>query len=87
VVWFLALYPLIPNTGHGWFAAVATGFAVTAWAAACSGLLLWFKKQQRYVLLFRALGLLVAVSLGVGIFAAAYEAREFISANSSYFGR
>jgi hypothetical protein len=87
VVWFLALYPLVPSTGRGWVAAAASGLAVTAWAATCIVALVWLERQQRFRLLFRAAGALLAVSLGVGVFGAAYEAREFITANASYFAR
>ena len=87
VGWFLALYPLVPHTRQGWLAAVASGLAVTVWAAVCSVILVWFERRPHHKLLHRMLGFIVAVSLGLGVFGAAFKAREFISANSSYFGR
>ena len=87
VCWFLALYPLIPSTPQGWFSAVASGLVVIAWAAICVVALQWLQRRQRYVLFFKGIGAIVAISLGLGVFCAAYEARDFLATNYSYFGR
>lgn len=87
VFWFLALYPLVPSTPRGWAAATAAGLAVTLWAAACIAALQWIQARHRHAWAFKAIGLVIALSLGLGVFAAAFQARAFISANASYFGR
>ena len=87
VCWLLALYPLVPSTARGWSAAIVSGLLAIAWAGACSAALLWLQKRRRHGLLFKAIGVMLALSLGAGIFAAAFEARAFLSANFSYFGR
>jgi len=86
VLWLLLLYPLLPVTSTGWIAALLSGAMVTGWVCACGFALIWLQAQQRYVLFFRAIGALVAVSLGGGVFLAVYFARDFVSTNFSYFG-
>ena len=85
--WVGWLYPLWPTTVVGWIAVFISGVAVVAWAAGCVVAILWLQRQREHVLLFKFVGVVVALSLGVGIFAAAFEARAFISGNFSYFGR
>jgi hypothetical protein len=81
------LYPLLPATDLGWFAVAGSGLVVMAWACICIVFILWLLRQQSLVLFFKSVGAVVALSLGVGAFAAAYGARAFFTAKLSYFGR
>jgi hypothetical protein len=84
-LWVLALYPLTPTTSTGWCAVLLAGFVVFLWVWGCLEMLLWLDRPRLYRAYYKALGYPVAVSLGVGVFAAAYIARDFIAHNFSYF--
>lgn len=86
-LWLAWLYPLVPTTSLGWLAVIGSGLAVIAWSGLCTVTLLWLQRQQRNVLLFKSIGVVVALSLGAGIFGAAYAAKDFSSKNFAYFGR
>jgi hypothetical protein len=86
-LWLGWLYPLLPTTVLGWVAAIGSGLLAIVWSGVRVAVLLWLQKQQHHVLLFKSIGVAVALSLGVGVFAGAYAAREFLSSNFSYFGR
>jgi hypothetical protein len=53
---------------------------------ACIETILWLQVQTRLVLIAKAAGVLVALSLGVGVFAAAYYGRQYVLGNFGYFG-
>jgi hypothetical protein len=87
LAWFGWLYPLIPVTLVGWVAAVVSGFFVGAWAVLCVAAILWLQRQTRFIWIARSAGIFVALSLGIGIFAAAYQVQSLLTENFSYFGR
>ena len=85
--WFGWLYPLVPKTSAGWLAGTAAGMFVGLWAMASIFLIKWLQQQPRFRVLCKAIGALVAVSLGVGFFWFALKGQAFIVANFTYFGR
>jgi hypothetical protein len=87
ISWFGWLYPLVPKTPVGWVVAVLSGVVVFFYGWACIEAIIWLQARRRLKILFNSIGALVALSLGCGVFAAAYWAREFVSGNFSYFGR
>ena len=87
LLWFGMLYPLVPKTGVGWLLGAAAGVCVGLWAAACALLIGWLQRQSRFPILCKAIGALIAVSLGVAIFWLALNGQPLIVANFSYFGR
>ena len=87
VLWFFALYPLTPSTSLGWCAALLSGVVVFLWVWGCVELLVWLERPRAHRAVFKALGYPVALSLGLGIFAVAFFARDFLAHNFSYFFR
>ncbi len=87
VLWFSWLYPLVPVTTVGWVAAVGSGLIVGVWAVLCISAVLWLRRQSQFVWVCKLAGILIAVSLGAGIFATAYFLQVFLTQNFSYFGR
>ena len=87
VLWFGALYPLLPKSLKGWVAATAAGLIVLLWAALCVAALKWLQRQDTHRWFYRGVGVVVAISLGVGILRAAIYSRHFIESNFSYFGK
>lgn len=87
LLWFGWLYPLVPKTFAGWLAGTGAGVFVGLWATVSALLIGWLQRQTRYRFLCRAIGAIVAVSLGAGIFWLALKGQAFIVANFSYFGR
>lgn len=87
LLWFGWMYPLVPITTLGWMVAVVSGILVGLCAALCVSIILWLQRQKKFVWLCRIAGVVVAVSLGLGIFTAAYSARDFFGQNLSYFGK
>jgi hypothetical protein len=85
VLWFLALYPLMPATLLGWGVAILAGVVVFLWVWGCIELIVWLERPRRYQLLFKIFGYPIACSLGVGVFLIAYCGRDFISRNFAYF--
>ena len=83
-LWLALLYPLWPVSGLGWLAAIGSGLMVIAWAALCVLAIHWLNKQQRHVIFFKVVGVVVALSLGVGVFLGASTARDFMTKNFSY---
>ncbi len=85
VLWFLALYPLLPTTLLGLCAAILSGTAIFFWIWASVELLIWLDRPHKHAVIFKLVGYPIACSLGIGVFVAAYFAREFLSQNFSYF--
>jgi len=85
--WFGLLYPLIPVTTTGWLMEMVAGLAVGLWGTASIFAIRWVQRQTRFRLLFRALAVVIALSLGVGIFWIAVNAQGWAASNFSYFGR
>jgi hypothetical protein len=85
--WFGWLYPLVPSSAVGWVIELFSGVAVFLYGWACIEAILWLQSQKQYEILYKLIGAIVALSLGGGIFGAAYFAQEFVARNFSYFGR
>jgi amino acid transporter len=86
LVWLLLLFPLVPATGVGLLVAVGSGCAVLLWAFICVAAIVWVRKRlENRLALFQVIGALVAISCGVGIFLAAYQARAYLFANFAYW--
>jgi len=82
--WFaFALFPLFPNTTIGWFAALGIGaiFGPSVF------LLGWLQRQSQLQPMYKAIGIVVAVSIGAGILWLALNQQAFIQANFSPWGR
>lgn len=87
VLWFAMLFPLVPKGGAGWALAAGLGALATIWAVASVAALLWLNGRKQHRFLSNALGLVVAVQLGVGIFAIALDHQDLLASHFSYFGR
>jgi hypothetical protein len=87
LLWFGLLYPLLPRTVTGWVVATVAGLAAASWAAVCVYILRRIEGRPGGGLIWKAVGVLVALSLGLGLFGLAVVAREFIAKNFSYLGQ
>ena len=87
LVWFAMLYPLVPRGAAGWAVAAGLGAVVTIWAVVSVAALSWLNGCERRRLVCSALGLVVALQLGVGIFALAFYHQRLLTDHFSYFGR
>jgi hypothetical protein len=87
LVWFALLYPLIPRGAAAWAVAAGLGIVVTLWAVCSTAVIAWLNKQKQHRLLCNAVGVLVALQLGVGIFALALFHQDLLANRFSYFGR
>ena len=85
--WFAMIHPLWPKTTVGWVVGTIAGVVVGLWAVGNTVLIGWLHRRERYQLLCKAIGAIVALSLGVGIFWFAMKGQSFIVENFSYFGR
>jgi hypothetical protein len=86
VWWFALLHPLVPVTQRGWLVASGAGVVVAAWFVGAAWGIMWLKRQAQLVWACRALGGLLAISLGVVFFGSVLFAKDFVAANFSYFG-
>jgi hypothetical protein len=87
VLWFAMLYPLVPKGVAGLAIAAVLGVVVTVWAIVSVAALSWLNGRKKYRLASNALGLVVALQLGVGIFASARYHQDWLASHFSYFGR
>jgi hypothetical protein len=87
LVWFAMLFPLVPRGAAGWAVAAGLGVVVTIWAVVSVAALSWLNGCKKYRLVCNALGLVVALQLGIGIFALAFYHQRLLTDHSSYFGR
>lgn len=83
--WFGLLFPLVPSTLAGLAIALISGALVTGvlWATALG--MCWLAGGESHSLLRRSTALVLAVSVGVAIFAAAYLYRDTLSSNFHHF--
>ena len=81
IVWFVWLYPLVPNTLVGLIAELVSGILVFLYGWACVSAINWLLASSRFAILSKATAVLIALLLGVGIFTAAYFARDFVLCN------
>jgi hypothetical protein len=87
-IFLLAMaYPLIPTTTMGWLVGAVAGIILGLWAVMSAFAIHWLSRQKRWPLAYKAVALLLALSLGVGIFWIALNMQGFITSNASYFGR
>lgn len=86
VLWFAMLYPLLPNDAAGWAIAAGWGIVATIWTVASVAALSWLNTRQRHRLVSRALGFVVALQLGVVIFALAFYHQALLASHFLYFG-
>ena len=84
-MWFSMLFPLVPKGVAGWTFAAGLGVVATAWAGGSITAILWLNKQTERRLLCNSVGFVVAVSLGVGIFALALYRQDLVFAYFSYY--
>ena len=87
ILWFAMLYPLVPKGATGFAIAAVSGVVATIWAIASIALLSWLNGRKRHRLTSSALGLAVALQLGIGIFALAYYHQDLLAIHFSFFGR
>jgi ABC-type Mn2+/Zn2+ transport system permease subunit len=81
------LYPLVPKGFAGLAVAAASGVIATTWAIVSVAALSWLNRRKRHRLASSALGLVVALQLGIGIFALARYHQDLLANYFSYFGR
>ena len=86
-MWFAMLYPLVPKGATGLAIAAGLGVVVTIWAIFSVAALSWLNGRKKHRFACNALGLAVALQLGVGIFALARYHQELLANHFSYFGR
>lgn len=87
ILWFAMLYPLVPKGAAGLAIAAGLGVVVTIWAIVSVAALSWLNGRKKHRFACNALGLAVALQLGVGIFALARYHQELLANHFSYFGR
>ncbi len=81
------LYPLVPKGAVGAAIAVASAAAATTWAIAGVAAISWLNGRKRHRLASRALGIVVALQLGIGIFALARYHQDLLADHFSYFDK
>jgi len=82
--WFALQFPLIPTTAVGFavnvaFAVLVMGYGVLAFRA-----IVWLSETGLGRKIKDALGFILAASVGVAIFLAAYVSRDFVSTNFGF---
>ena len=87
VLWFAMLYPLVPKGAAGLAIAVGLGVVATIWAIVSVAALSWLNGRKKHRFASSVLGLVVALQLGVGIFALARYHQDLLGNHFSYFGR
>ena len=87
VLWFAMLYPLVPKGAAGWAIAAGLGVVATIWAIVSVAALSWLNGRKTHRFACNALGLVVALQLGIGIFALARYHQDLLANHFSYFGR
>ncbi len=87
VLWFAMLYPLVPKGAADLAIAAGLGVVVTIWAIVSVAALSWLNGRKKHRFACNALGLVVALQLGVGIFALARYHQDLLANHFSYFGR
>ena len=84
VAWFGLLWPLRPRTTLGLVAELGAGVAVAAYGYLAIVLIGWLYRQNLPRLVHAPLRLLLALSVGVAVFASTYYSRGFIGSNFGY---
>jgi hypothetical protein len=87
LLWFAMLYPLVPRGLVGFAIAVVSGVAATIWAIVSVAALSWLNGRKKHRLVWSALGVAVALQLGIGIFALARYHQDLLAIHFSYFVR
>lgn len=87
VLWFAMLYPLLPTDAIGWIVAAVAGAIVTTWAVCSLVALVWLQSRKVHRLLAHAIGLVVALQFGLGIFAVAWHWQDPVTRHFGYFMR
>jgi hypothetical protein len=77
--WAIYLYELIPLTSEGLLICLMCGALTGFWATTSVLLIQWLGQQQRYWLVCRALAVVVALSVGSGIFWLGLTSQSFIT--------
>jgi len=80
---FWAAFPLFPKTVLGWVVAIISGLIISVWATGSIIFIRWLERNC-YRLFFRAIGAIVAISLGVAIFWLALMQKAFLYTNFFY---
>jgi peptidoglycan biosynthesis protein MviN/MurJ (putative lipid II flippase) len=81
VLWFLGHYPLFPATGAGWAAAFGSMAVFVLCGALLYPALTRIGDRTTWQRTWAAAGIVLACSLGVGVFVAEYVWRDFIAEN------
>jgi len=87
VVWYLALWPLVPKTPVGWSAWCISGLAFGACLSGGIVGLTWIERQQQNRWAWKLLGFLAVLGFAGAIFATLAYSQTFIAENFSYHGR
>lgn len=83
--WFMWLHPLVPSNWVGFVIEFLAGACVMA-VICGAALAIWSMSGRRgNLFLWRSVGVVLALGVGVVIFTVAYEFRTTISANFHYF--
>ena len=86
-IWFGLLFPLTPASPLGWAIEIGSGFVVLVVGWGIHYILSSIDDQRRPSRVLKLVGYIVAPSLGITIFVAAYFAQGYWAKNFSYFFR
>src|SRR5450631_3045 len=81
LVWFALQFPLVPTTALGFAVNVAFALLVMGYGVLALRSIVWLSKTGLDRNAKSALGFILAVSVGVAIFLAAYLSRDFLTTN------
>ena len=83
--WFALLHPLVPSTLLGFIAEFAAGLVVFALVYGGAQAIIWLQGRPAHRNLTRVISVVIAIGMGVVIFAAAYACQVFLGRNFTYW--
>ena len=83
--WFMLLHPLVPSNWTGFAVELIAGAVVGGAIYLAARAILWLSNRPKYPALRRIASLVVALSVGIAVFLAAYELRTTLSDNFHYW--
>jgi hypothetical protein len=81
----MLLHPLVPSNWIGFVIELVAGAAVGGAIYLAARLIWWLSGQTKHLVLCRIAAVLIALSVGIGVFLAAYELRGTLSHNFHYW--
>lgn len=83
--WFMLLHPLVPSNLIGFAVELVAGAAVGGIIYLAARAIWWLSGQTKYPALCRIAAVVIALSVGIGVFLVAYEFRNTLSSNFHYW--